>query len=137
MILLDTNVVSETMRVQPNVSVQTWLNAQVAEAVFLSSITVAEVLVGIGVMPEGLRKRELAVRADRLFGLFETRILPFDATAARCFADLSVKARAAGLGFPPPDGYIAAIAATHGFSVATRDKSAFVAAGVSVINPWG
>jgi hypothetical protein len=56
------------------------------------------------------------------------RVLPFDVDAARRYADLAVKARAAGKGFPTPDGYIAAIAAAKGFAVATRDTSAFDAA---------
>jgi hypothetical protein len=61
--------------------------------------------------------------------LFADRILPFDTRAARRYADLAVRARAAGKGFPTPDGYIAAIAAAHGFAVASRDTSAFTAAG--------
>ncbi len=56
--------------------------------------------------------------------------------AARRYADLAVKARAAGKGFPTPDGYIAVIAAAHGFVVASRDTSAFKAAGLTVIDPW-
>jgi toxin FitB len=69
-------------------------------------------------------------------GLFVERILPFDTHAARRYADLAVKARSAGKGFPTPDGYIAAIAAAHGFTIASRDTSAFDAAGLTVINPW-
>ena len=68
--------------------------------------------------------------------LFEGRILAFDTDAARRYADLAVAARKAGKGFPTPDGYIAAIATAHGFTVATRDASAFNAAGVPVIDPW-
>lgn len=68
--------------------------------------------------------------------LFATRILPFDTQAARLYADLAVKARAAGKGFPTPDGYNAAIAAARAFAVASRDASAFAAAGVRVIDPW-
>lgn len=64
------------------------------------------------------------------------RILPFDTAAARRYTDLAVKARAAGKGFPTPDGYIAAIAAAHGFAVASRDTSAFNAAGLAIIDPW-
>ena len=67
---------------------------------------------------------------------FADRILPFDTAAARRYADLAVKARAAGRGFPTPDGYIAAIAAAHSFAVASRDTSAFKAAGLTVIDPW-
>jgi len=71
-----------------------------------------------------------------LLDLFEGRILPFDTEAARNYADLAVTARKAGKGFPTPDGYIAAIATAHGFSVATRDASVFKAAGVPIIDPW-
>jgi predicted nucleic acid-binding protein len=103
---------------------------------FLPSITIAELLFGIGALPDGRRKSMLATRIDGLLEAFAGRILPFDASAARCYADLAVKARAAGKGFPTPDGYIAAIAAAHGFAVASRDTSAFKAAGLTVIDPW-
>ena len=78
----------------------------------------------------------LAARIDGLLDQFADRILPFDTSAARRYADLAVKARAAGKGFPTQDGYIAAIAAAHRFAVASRDTSAFTAAGLTVIDPW-
>jgi len=68
--------------------------------------------------------------------LFDNRTLPFDTHAARRCSELAVAARAAGKGFPTPDGYIAAIAAYPGFAVASRDASAFKAAGLIVIDPW-
>jgi predicted nucleic acid-binding protein len=91
---------------------------------------------GIGALPTGKRKDKLASALDGVMELFADRVLPFDIDAARHYADLAVKARAAGKGFPTPDGYIAAIAASKGFVVATRDTSAFDAAGVEVIDPW-
>ena len=136
MILLDTNVVSEAMTREPHPRVRAWLDAQAAETLFLSSITVAELLVGIGALPAGKRKDTLAAALDDVLDLFIARVLPFDTAAARHYADLAVKARAGGKGFPTPDGYIAAIAATHGFAVASRDTSAFKAAGLTVIDPW-
>ena len=136
MILLDTNVVSEALKPEPNPSVRAWLDAQAAETLFLSSVTVAELLFGVGALPEGKRKDSLAALIDGMLDLFGSRILPFDADAARRYADIAVKARAAGRGFPTPDGYIAAIAAAHGFAVASRDTSAFDAAGLPVIDPW-
>jgi toxin FitB len=136
MILLDTNVISEAMKPQPHSSVRDWLDAQAAETLFLSSVTVAELLYGIGALPDGKRKANLAAALEGVMGLFGTRILPFDTNAARRYADLAVKARAAGMGFPTPDGYIAAIAVTHGLAVVSRDTSAFHAAGLTVINPW-
>jgi len=136
MIVLDTNVVSEAMKPEPAPAVRDWLDAQVAETLYLSSVTVAELLFGIGALPDGRRKQKLATTLDGLLSLFDDRILPFNTEAARHYADLAVAARNAGKGFPTPDGYIAAIATAHGFAVATRDASAFRAAGVPIIDPW-
>lgn len=130
MILLDTHVVSEAMKPAPDAAVQAWLNNQVAETLFISSVTVAELLFGIGALPEGRRKVMLAKAVDGLMTLFQGRVLPFDTEAAICHAELAVKGR----GFPTPDGYIAAIVASRGFLVASRDAAPFEA---RVINPWG
>lgn len=136
MILLDTNVVSEAMTRNAHPRVRDWLDDQSAETLFVSSITVAELMFGIGALPAGKRKGALTAALDEALAVFEARILPFDVNAARRYGDLAVKARAAGKGFPTPDGYIAAIAAAHGFSVASRDTSPFLAAGLTVIDPW-
>ncbi|AZN96471.1 type II toxin-antitoxin system VapC family toxin [Mesorhizobium sp. M9A.F.Ca.ET.002.03.1.2] len=136
MIVLDTNVVSEAMKPEPAPIVRGWLDEQAAETLYLSSVTIAELLFGTGALPDGRRKQKLATTLDGLLGLFDGRILPFDTDAARHYADLAVAAHNAGKGFPTPNGYIAAIATAHGFAVATRDASAFIAAGVPVIDPW-
>ena len=136
MIVLDTNVVSEAMKATPNPAVLAWLDEQAAETLYLSSVTLAELLFGIGVLPAGRRKEALTQMLDGLLALFEDRVLAFDTAAARRYADLAVTARATGKGFPTPDGYIAAIAKARGFTVATRDVAPFKAVGLSVINPW-
>jgi hypothetical protein len=136
MILLDTIVVSEAMKPAPDDAVRTWLDEQAAETLYLSSVTIAELMFGIRALPKGKRKDKLADALNGVMELFADRVLPFDIDAARHYADLAVKARVAGKGFPTPDGYIAAIAASKGFVVATRDTSAFDAAGVEVIDPW-
>lgn len=136
MILLDTNVVSEAMKPEPDPAVRDWLDEQAAETLYLSSVSIAELMFGVSALPEGKRKDRLTATLDGVMVLFADRILPFDTAAARRYADLAVKARAAGKGFPTPDGYIAATAAAHGFAVASRDASAFKAAGLNVIDPW-
>jgi predicted nucleic acid-binding protein len=136
MIVLDTNVVSEAMKPEPHPAVRAWLNDQAAETLYLSSVTLAELLFGIGALPAGKRKNMLARALDGLLGLFRDRVLSFDIDAARCYADLAVKAKSGGRGFPTPDGYIAAIAASRDFIVASRDTAPYEAAGISVINPW-
>ena len=136
MIILDTNVVSEAMKPEPNPVVRAWLNDQAAETLYLSSVTVAELLFGIAALPLGKRKDMLALTLEGLMGLFKDRVLPFDVEAARHYADLAVVAKVSGRGFPTPDGYIAAIAASRGFIVASRDTAPYEAAKVTVINPW-
>ena len=136
MIVLDTNVISETMKPQPNQHVQQWLNRQPSETLFLSSVTVAELLFGIGALPDGKRKNSLKTVLKGVLDLFQGRILSFDTHAAQNYSDLSVTARSQGLGFPTPDGYIAAIAVANKMLIATRDTGPFEAANLSVINPW-
>ena len=136
MIILDTNVVSEAMKPTPDATVRAWLNDQVAETLYLSSVTLAELLFGVTVLPAGKRKNRLTRTLEGLLKLFEERVLPFDTDAARCFAGLTADARSRGRDLPTADGFIAAIAASHGFIVASRDTSPYEAAGVKVINPW-
>ena len=128
MILLDTNVVSEAMKPEPAPAVRRWLDEQAAETLFLSSVTIAELMFGVGALPNGKRKEKLAAACEGVLELFVDRILSFDTNAARRYSDLA--------GFPTPDGYIAATAAAHDFVVASRDASAFKAAGLTVIDPW-
>ncbi|WP_347252638.1 type II toxin-antitoxin system VapC family toxin [Legionella sp.] len=136
MIVLDTNVVSEAMKPEPNLSVKAWLNTQAVETLYLSSVTLAELLFGIAALPAGKRKEMLEQALDGLMSLFRDRVLPFDIDAARYYAQLAVTAKDKGRGFPTPDGYIAAIAASRKFTVASRDVAPYEAAGVLTINPW-
>lgn len=136
MIVLDTNVVSEAMRPEPDPGVLDWLNAQAADTLYLSSVTLAELLFGIGVLPAGARKERLAQALDRLLALFSGRVLPFDQEAARRYADMAAAARTAGRPLPTADGYLAATAAARGFAVATRNIQHFGDTGVGLIDPW-
>ena len=136
MIVLDTNVVSEAMKPRAHEAVRAWLDNQAAETLYLSSVTVAELLFGVAALPAGKRKNMLTETVDGLLALFGDRVLPFDTDAARSYAELATLARNGGRGFPTPDGYIAAIAASRGFIVASRDTAPYTAAGITVINPW-
>ena len=136
MIVLDTNVISEMTKRAPSPVVAAWLDAQRAETLYLSAITIAEIRFGIACLPEGRRRESLAGAFACTEDLFAGRILAFDNEAARHYAELAASARSIGYGFPTPDGYIAAIAAAHGYVVATRDVAPFEAGGVPVINPW-
>src|SRR5690606_39632687 len=98
MIILDTNVVSEAMKPEPDATVRAWLNEQAAETLYLSSVTLAELLFGIRALPAGKRKNMLDCALTELLQLFKNRVLPFDTDAARHYADLAVMARNAGRG---------------------------------------
>ena len=135
MILLDTNVVSEPLKASCDKSVLSWIDEQVIETLYLSTISLAELRFGIAVLPEGKRRDTLYSSLEQqVLPLFAGRILPFDEQASQSYATL--RARNAGQAIATADGYIAAIAMTHGFAVATRDTSPFEAVGLKVINPW-
>lgn len=137
MILLDTNVLSEPLKAASNSNVLAWIDAQIIETLYLSTISLAELRFGIAALPEGKRRDTLHFSFEqRVLPLFAGRILPFDDPASQSYATLRARARATGQAIAPADGYIAAVAASHGFTVATRDTSPFDAVGLAVINPW-
>jgi toxin FitB len=137
MIVLDTCVISEPMKAKADPAVTAWLDRQIAETLYLTATTFSELLVGIELLPQGRRKRGMAVELrellDRLFG---ERFLEFDREAAVAYAVLVSRASSKGLAISVADGQIAAIAAVHGYAVATRDTAPFLAAGAPVVNPW-
>ncbi len=137
MILLDTNVISESQRREPNACVIGWLDAQALETLYLSAITVAELRAGIALMPQGKRRESLHENLEkRLLPMFTNRVLSFDMACTKAYAELLAKSRAAGLAVETADAFIAAVAIANGFAVATRDTSPFEAAGIEVIDPW-
>lgn len=137
MILLDTNVISEPLRQVPNVRVVEWIDAQPIETLYLSAVTVAELRFGVAALPIGKRRDKLNQSLERqVLPLFIGRILPFDITASKSYAQLMAAARLAGFSIGGADGYIAATALANKMIVATRDIAPFDAAGIHIINPW-
>lgn len=137
MIILDTNVVSEPMRPKPNANVLAWLDEQIPSSLYLTSISLSELLAGIEIMPAGKRRTATAKTLNHyLETLFDTRILSFDRIAAKSYAAVIGAAKTSGKAIGVPDGQIAAIALVHGFTLVTRDTAPFIAAGVPIINPW-
>lgn len=137
MILVDTNVISETMRSMPEPKVVAWLDAQAAETLYLATVSLAELLFGIAVLPDGRRKVTLGLAlVEKAALLFDERVLSFDAAAAKAYATVMTRARKAGRAIGTADGQIAAIAATHRLAIATRDTTPFEAVGIEIIDPW-
>jgi toxin FitB len=136
-ILVDTNVVSKPMKTRGDKRVVAWLDRQRIETLFISTITVSEILFGIAALPAGSRRNRLSEAFEReIERLFEGRILSFDLAAARAYAILMSGVRARDLSIPMANGRIAAIAAANRLSVATRDEPPFRGAGVKTVNPW-
>lgn len=137
MIVLDTNVVSELMRSQPSPSALGWVNAQPADQLWLCSVVVAELLYGLGRMPDGVRRRQLAEAIEAMvFDDFAGRTLPFDLEAAAAYAQMVVQRESAGLPISMADAQIAAICNVHGATLATRNTRDFAKLGLTLINPW-
>ena len=135
--VLDTNVVSETMRAGPRPDVIAWLDGRPARDLFVTAVTEAEIFTGIAMLPEGRRRRDLAAAAERAFGdTFAGRVLPFDSAAARAYAEIVAARRLAGRPVSQADGQIAAIARARGMAVATRNVRDFEEMGADPVDPW-
>jgi predicted nucleic acid-binding protein len=134
MIVLDTNVVSETMRPTPNHDVVDWLNRQDIQTLYL---TAAELRLGIAQLDDRKAKANLTERLEKMLALiFEDRVLPFSTEAAKAFANGMTAAKRKGRAVGFQDGMIAASIAVKGFTIATRDIGPFEAMGVPLINPF-
>ena len=137
MILLDTNVLSELMRPVPSPDVETWLSAQPPAGMFISAITEAELRYGLALLPGGQRQQRLVAQAEAMFAEdFDGRILPFDHAAAGAYATIAAARRRAGRPISLADAQIAAIAASRGAAIATRNVSDFAECGIAVVDPW-
>lgn len=138
MIVLDTNILSELLRPTPAPQVLAWLDELGHTAGFVSSVTQAEMLLGVALLPAGKRREALEVNIGALFNRqFSGRCLAFDTQAAPYFARIVASRRKAGRPISAEDAQIAAICCSRGFHLATRNEADF--AGISsliVVNPW-
>jgi predicted nucleic acid-binding protein len=137
MIVLDTNVVSELMKPAPAASVVRWVAAQPAGDLYTTSITQAEILHGVMLLPRGRRRKAFELAAEAMFREdFAGRVLPFGGDAAVLYARIAVERRRAGRPISHFDAQIAAVARSQGATIATRNVADFEGCAVKVINPW-
>jgi predicted nucleic acid-binding protein len=135
--ILDTNILSAMMRLQLEAEVATWIAAQPGELLFTTSLSQAEILSGLAIMPDGRRRRDLEAAARVMFlEDFDGRVLPFDMRAAAAYAEIFVSRRRAGRPATTIDLMIASVARSHGASMVTRDTKGFEDCGITLINPW-
>ena len=137
MILLDTNIVSELMRPQPDPAVLGWLDARPRHHLYLSAVTRAEIELGIALLPEGYRKQGLRAAALGIFTEFAGRFLAFEERSASRYATLVAARIKAGTPISVEDGQIAAVALVAGFTVATRNTADFSGIeGLALVDPF-
>jgi len=137
MILLDSNVISEVMKVAPSANVLKWLNDQTSSAVHVSAVTVGEIEYGLRILPYGRRRLQLKEKFEQFIALaFVQRVLGYDEAAARLYGEIMGLRKELGRPMSVPDGQIAAIARSHGLSVATRNTRDFEECGVDLLNPF-
>lgn len=138
MIILDTNVISKTLRDNPAIAVLNWMDLQDPSSLFLTTVTMAEMEYGMRTMPRSKRREALGTALYGIFELqFRQHILSFDHEAARLFGIHMAAAKLSGHSISQSDVMIAAIALAHRpCQVATRDATPFAAMGVEVLNPW-
>jgi predicted nucleic acid-binding protein len=137
MIVLDTNVLSETLRPRPAGSVKRWMADQAAAILYTTAINQAEILYGVALLPAGRRRVALQEMVEAIFGeAFLGRVLPFDSAAAKSFAEIAAMRRRSGRPISDTDAQIAAVAHSRGAAVATRNVEDFANCGITVISPW-
>lgn len=135
MIVLDTNVLSEPLRKYPDSRAMAWLGG-LSESASITSITAAEILSGVGLLPRGKRRDGLRNAVEGLLSEFADRVLPFDLGAARRYAEVREVRANAGHPLSVEDGMIAAICASRGMRLATRNTKDFEGLGLNLIDPW-
>jgi len=137
MIILDTNVISELMKEQPDSQVKQWIGSQKPQDLALTAIAIAEITRGLSRLPKGKRRNILGQNFTAfVHDAFGGRIFPFDEEAALLYGGVSATREQAGMKADPVDLMIASIAKNHNASIATRNIKDFKVCEITLINPW-
>ena len=135
--LLDTNYISEVVRVQPDPSVLRWMETAGESLLNLSVLTLGEIRKGLAALAQGQRRTRLeAWLESELHARFSGRILPIDAAVADRWGWLSAEARRRGKPFSTTDALLASTALHHNLTIVTRNVADFTGLSVPVLNPW-
>lgn len=134
--LLDTNVVSETSKAQPDPKVQAWFESVQEERVYVSVLTLGEIRRGIVSLPSSARRVRLELWCQQLLLRFRDRVLPVDEAVAERWGLITARTEAAGRPLPAVDSLIAATALHYNLTFVTRDTGELAITGVQLLNPW-
>jgi toxin FitB len=133
--LLDTNILSETVRRSPNKAMVAWLDQIPGEELFVSVLTIGEIRKGVEALADRKRREKLRLWLDHgLPQWFEGRVLPVDLAVAERWGRLLAEV---GRSVPTIDSLIAATALHHDLALVTRNARDFDCPGLEVINPFG
>ncbi|MFW6360802.1 MAG: type II toxin-antitoxin system VapC family toxin [Spirochaetota bacterium] len=136
MIVLDTGVISEALRPEPDSRVMEWIDGLPEEQVYLSALVLGELEKGVELLPQGSKRTALRLWLEQLRQRFSGRILSFDEQTALRWGDLAARSQAAGRRLPVIDGMLAATALQYKALLASRNVDDFRGTGVEVLNPW-
>lgn len=137
MFVLDTHVISELFKPQPDSKVMAWVAQLSGDELFTTAVTRGELLFGVYCMPDGRRRSDLL---QKLTVLFEQKladhVLPYDGAAADAHAKIAAARRSQGRPVQMPDAMIAGIAHSRGAALATRNMRDFEGCGITLVDPW-
>jgi predicted nucleic acid-binding protein len=136
MIVLDTNVVSELMRAEPEPAVLSWLQKRSGDSLYTTTVTVAEIRYGIARLPDSRRRESLHQAANEIFAAFPRQVLVFDLAAANAYADVVTVRENLGNPIDGFDAQIAAICRSQAATLATRNTKDFTDTRIPFVNPW-
>ena len=136
MIVVDTNVISELMRGEPNPAVLAWVAAQPRGLLYTTYVNQAEIVCDVGALLAGWRRTAFAAAAQAMFAEDFAGRVPFEARAAARYPEIVLAAAASRQSSSEIDALIAATAPAAGASIATRDTVGFSGCGLTVIDPW-
>jgi predicted nucleic acid-binding protein len=134
--LVDTCVLSELTKPRVNAGVDTWFAEQASDSLFVSSLSVGELVKGVELLPASKRRRELGAWLGELRTTFSSRIVGIDSSSAALWGQLAARAQKAGRPLGVVDGLLAATALHLGYSLVTRNAKDFKNTGVVIVNPW-
>jgi predicted nucleic acid-binding protein len=137
MIILDTNVVSELMKPLPAQSLLTWLDQQESDTLYITSVTIGEIMYGLHALPSGKRRTSLEVAFKQVLSeAFMDRSFPFDDAAAMMYGKIMGSCKEKGRVMSVCDGQIASIASHRHARLATRNVKDFEACKITLVNPF-
>jgi predicted nucleic acid-binding protein len=136
MLILDTPILAEVIRPNPDPRIGRWLGMQPRDDLYTTSLAQADILYGVERLPPGKRHSDLLAAVVEIFAFFEKRVLAFDPDAARAYPQILLNRKMMNAPIEPANAMLAAITRSRGAILATRHAEQFSGCGIRVVNPW-